>query len=266
MTCHRLIVLAAALSTLVFAAPSGAQPPATPTPAALELQEGREVAKWTFDEDERSETKTRTFEATPPLKDDQFANITVAVLNDVENEDGRSVPEKNLTVTPKPTGPVDARDLRVDLSFNSADVAAGRYTGVVKAKGAPVSPSTFTILATIRDSMLKAFIWALIGFLVGLGLKAFADVSAARKKNNATGAWRPYWRRYARDSAFWTNVLFGSVSAAIATALAYSNNPVWGAGDGDDLRLAGLALLSVAGGATLSDVIRPFQPEPQTVR
>jgi hypothetical protein len=70
---------------------AGAQTTAT-GPVALELDRNAETATWKFNENERAETKRRTFAATPPLKEADFAGLDVDFPNDIENEDGRSFP------------------------------------------------------------------------------------------------------------------------------------------------------------------------------
>lgn len=151
------------------------------------------------------------------------------------------------------------------VTLNSTDVAAGRYSGTLKVTGTGVAPATLSVVATVRDPKREALTFGVIGFLVGLALKAIVDAAAARKKNKATGRWRPYWRKYFRDGAFWSNLAAGGVGAAGAIIIGYATNDTWGAGNLDELKVLGVALATAATGATLTDAVKPFQPMPSEV-
>ncbi len=252
--------MVAATASVLWTTSFAAAQTSSAGPVALELDRDAETATWRFNENERSEQKKRTFTATPKLEDADFDRLDVGFPNDIENEDGRAFPEDNIIVKKRRSGPANSRDVEVIVTLNSADVAAGSYDGTLKVTGIGVAPSTLTVVATIRDSRLEALIFGVIGFLIGLALKAIVDVAAARKKNRAAGRWKPYWRRYFRDGAFWSNVAAGGVGAAGAIIIAYATDDTWGAGDLDELKVLGVALATAATGATLTDAVKPFQP------
>jgi hypothetical protein len=109
--CFRLAFLVAgsavvaATASVFWTTSFAAAQTSSAAPVALELDRNAETATWKFNENERSESKKRTFTATPKLRDADFDGLDAGFPNDIENEDGRAFPEDNVTVTKRPKWP-----------------------------------------------------------------------------------------------------------------------------------------------------------------
>jgi hypothetical protein len=143
---------------------------------------------------------------------------------------------------------------------DKVDVPAGRYSGTLSVAGPQVEPGTVTIDATLRDSARGAFLWALLGFVAGIVIKVAGDFSRAQPNVKNAPTRVPTPREYFASGAFISSLSLGFAGAAAAFALAYYDNPVWGANQLDNWKLATAAFSGVLTGATGADLVKPLRP------
>ena len=261
------LLLAAAVLAALLLIPSGAggqRPQKKPQPRAktrigkIVVPVKAETIRLDFQQSREPKTRSFTLKADPPLG--RKPTIRKELAGDLTNDNGGEFPEDQVTVTTERT---EFGNVRVKVQLDPkgrVEVPAGRYTGTLAVAGRLVEPGTVSIDATLRDSAKEAFLWAILGFIVGIVIKVAGDFSRAKPNVPNAPTRVPTAREYVGSGAFISSLLLGFVGAAIAFALAYYDNPVWGADPLDDWKLAAAAFSGVLTGATGADLVKPLRP------
>jgi hypothetical protein len=197
--------------------------------------------------------RAEVVQASPALSPD--ALIVAEVESDLERTDrGDSFPLEGVSVVSRvmPSGDLQ---LRVCLDTSKEHVEPGRYAGAIQITGSEIQGTAIPLEATLSAEPWIALLCILSGLIVGLLLKALADLE---KEENTKVDW-PSLQRYIRRPAFVTAVVLGLLGAAISYFAVYGTNDTWGTTSLDYVRLVAVGVFGQVTGMTAVDVVSPFK-------
>lgn len=171
---------------------------------------------------------------------------------------GDSFPVEGIVLKPSVS---QAGNLRLSICLDPErpeQVEVGRYTGVIELIGEQIEATAIPLEVTLKSSVWVAILWSTIGIVVGIMLKALADLKSSLGK-------APSWKQlfgYLGEPWVIGAILIGALGALAAIYGVYDTNETWGTtGDGGKL-LAGAVVVQVTG-MTAVDVVKPkAEPAP----
>jgi hypothetical protein len=259
-----MLLLVVALTGAILAIPSGAdgqrrqERQRSASEGQFIVPATAETIRFRFDEEREPKSRTFTLQAKPPLS--RKLAIRKELAGDLESETGREFPQSQIRVKAKRSEFGNAAVTVTLDPVGRIDVPAGRYTGTLSVAGRRIQAGAVTIEATLRDSAREAFFWAILGFIAGVVIKVGGDFSRAQPSVPNPTTRVPTKGEYFFSGSFLSSLVLGLVGAAIAFALTYYDNPIWGGDQLDNWRLGAAALAGVLTGATGADLIKPLRP------
>lgn len=173
-----------------------------------------------------------------------------SVRGDMVSEEGERIRRAQVTVptiTPNGTGGLD-----VDVLVDPGKAPPGRYTTTVQFGGSGYSGILpVTIEARLKAHPVLAIALALLGFVLGVGLKVVSDLFGAAQ----VGVARKTLGEWLKNGG-WPMLASGAVGAGIAWAAAYLPNDTWGATPSDLLTLVGTAMAVSVAGSEVGDLAK----------
>jgi hypothetical protein len=135
-------------------------------------------------------------------------------------------------------------------------VRPGRYISSLVVDASPEAQQLVNVPVelTFRASRWLAVGAALLGFLVGIIVKALSE-AAAMQREQGLAPWDAL-TAYRKQLVFTLAVVLGAISGAFVFHAVYISNPVWGEKSGDVLTLFGLCFLAQLGSNEGINIVR----------
>jgi hypothetical protein len=162
--------------------------------------------------------------------------------------------------------PLGAQHFALCLSVAPHDLTRarpGRYVGSLVVDASPEAQQLVTVPVelTFRASRWLAVGAALLGFLLGIIVKAVSEAAAIQREGRLASG--DALTAYRKQLVFTLSVALGAISGAFIFHRVYISNPVWGEKSGDVLTLFGLCFLAQLSSNEGINIVRRAVTAPQ---